>query len=95
MNKWTKISLAFNVILLIGLIFMAVWVAKFEYNWNQNLDTQTSQYPTVNDLVIDLQNRGIIGDKLLEGHEFKPYSNEQMEEFQKYIQEKYPDSIKN
>lgn len=33
-DKWTKISLAFNVILLMGLIFIAVWVAKFEHNWN-------------------------------------------------------------
>lgn len=56
------------------------------------MDIQASQHPTALELMIDLQNRGITGDKLLEGHQFKPYSNKQMEEFQKYVQEKYPDA---
>jgi hypothetical protein len=38
-------------------------------------------------LEIDLRNRGIINQELLDYTEYKPYSLEQMEEFQKWVKE--------
>lgn len=84
-SKTNQILIVFNVILL---VLVAILFVKIHYMQQQIngafLSIQNSQQG-VSSLEMDLRNRGIIKGSLLRDAEKKPYSLEQMNEFNEWV----------